>query len=94
MIEQRTAELAAKNVEMEQFLNTVSHDLKSPVVTCLGLTGMLREDMKAGRTAESADTVDRIERSATRIASLSKICSILPDSEKSASKWPTSIPRQ
>jgi signal transduction histidine kinase len=70
VIQQRTAELAAKNVEMEQFLNTVSHDLKSPVVTCLGLTGMLREDLKAGRTAESAETVDRIERSATRMRQL------------------------
>jgi chemotaxis family two-component system sensor kinase Cph1 len=70
IIEQRTAELAVKNQEMEQFLNTVSHDLKSPVVTCLGLTGMLREDLKAGKTEESVETVDRIERSATRMRRL------------------------
>jgi signal transduction histidine kinase len=70
VIEQRTAELASKNEEMEQFLNTVSHDLKSPVVTCLGLTGMLREDVKAGRFAESNETVDRIERSAKKMRQL------------------------
>jgi chemotaxis family two-component system sensor kinase Cph1 len=70
VIEQRTAELASKNQEMEQFLNTVSHDLKSPVVTCLGLTGMLREDLKAGRAKESDDTVNRIERSVTRMRRL------------------------
>jgi chemotaxis family two-component system sensor kinase Cph1 len=70
VIEQRTAELAQKNEEMEQFLNTVSHDLKSPVVTCLGLTGMLREDVKAGRVDESVDSIDRIERSATRMRQL------------------------
>lgn len=70
VIEQRTAELAAKNEEMEQLLNTVSHDLKSPVVTCLGLTGMLREDLNAGRIDETRETVDRIERSAARMRRL------------------------
>jgi signal transduction histidine kinase len=70
VIEQRTAELAAKNQEMEQFLNTVSHDLKSPVVTCLGLTGMLREDLKAGRIEDTQESVDRIERSARKMRQL------------------------
>jgi signal transduction histidine kinase len=70
VIEQRTAELASKNEEMEQFLNTVSHDLKSPVVTCLGLAGTLREDLKAGRMEETNDTIVRIERSATRMRQL------------------------
>ena len=70
VIELRTAELAAKNEEMEQFLNTVSHDLKSPVVTCLGLTASLRQDLKAGRLEETNDTVNRIERSATRMRQL------------------------
>jgi chemotaxis family two-component system sensor kinase Cph1 len=70
VIELRTAELAAKNEEMEQFLNTVSHDLKSPVVTTLGLTGVLREDLQAGRIEQTKDTVNRIERSATRMRQL------------------------
>jgi chemotaxis family two-component system sensor kinase Cph1 len=70
VIELRTAELASKNEEMEQFLNTVSHDLKSPVVTCLGLVGMLREDIGAGRLEETKDTIDRIERAATRMKQL------------------------
>ncbi len=70
VIELRTAELAAKNEEMEQFLNTVSHDLKSPVVTCLGLAGVLREDLQAGRVEQTKDTVNRIERSMTRMRQL------------------------
>ena len=70
VIEQRTAELAAKNEEMEQFLNTVSHDLKSPVVTCVGLTGMLRESLKSGSTEEAQDTVNRIDRSVNRMKQL------------------------
>jgi signal transduction histidine kinase len=70
VIELRTAELAAKNEEMEQFLNTVSHDLKAPVVTCLGLTDMLRQDFQAGRLNEAGDSVNRIERSVKRMRQL------------------------
>jgi len=70
VIEERTAELAAKNEEMEQFLNTVSHDLKNPIVTCLGLIGMVRQDLQAGQTAETLDSVTRIERSVTRMRQL------------------------
>jgi chemotaxis family two-component system sensor kinase Cph1 len=70
VIEQRTAELAAKKEEMEHFLNAVSHDLKSPIVTCLGLTGILREDLKAGRVEETQDTVGRIDRSIMRMRQL------------------------
>ncbi|HEY4329870.1 MAG TPA: HAMP domain-containing sensor histidine kinase [Phycisphaerae bacterium] len=70
VIEQRTMELASKNEEMEQFLNTVSHDLKSPVVTCLGLTRMMRDDIEAGHIAESKDCIDRIDRSVNRMRQL------------------------
>jgi signal transduction histidine kinase len=70
VIEQRTSELASKNEELEQFLNTVSHDLKSPVVTCQGLAGILREDIQAGRIEETHDTINRIDRSVTRMRQL------------------------
>src|ERR1700689_5418220 len=70
VIEQRTAELASKNEELEQFLNTVSHDLKSPVVTCQGLAGILREDIQAGRIEETQDTINRIDRSVARMRQL------------------------
>lgn len=70
VIELRTSELAAKNEEMEQFLNTVSHDLKSPVITCQGLTAMLREDLDAGRIVESRDSIERIDRSVKRMRQL------------------------
>jgi two-component system, chemotaxis family, sensor kinase Cph1 len=70
VIEQRTTELASKNEELEQFLNTVSHDLKSPVVTCQGLAGILREDIQAGRTEETLDTINRIDRSVARMRQL------------------------
>jgi signal transduction histidine kinase len=37
-------ELTAKNTELESFVYTVSHDLKTPIVTIEGFIGALRED--------------------------------------------------
>ena len=38
------AELTSKNAELESFVYTVSHDLKTPIVTIEGFIGALRED--------------------------------------------------
>jgi signal transduction histidine kinase len=43
-LETTLAELAAKNTELETFVYTVSHDLKTPIVTIEGFIGALRED--------------------------------------------------
>jgi signal transduction histidine kinase len=53
-LEALLSELAAKNVEMESFVYTVSHDLKTPIVTIEGFIGALREDF-ADRLSDSGE---------------------------------------
>ena len=45
-------ELEAKNAEMERFVYTISHELKSPLVTVQGFTEMLRNDVERNDVKE------------------------------------------
>jgi PAS domain S-box-containing protein len=62
--EERTAmlrELEARNEELERYAYTLSHDLKSPLVTIRGFLGMLGRDLAAGKTDLVTRHLQRID---------------------------------
>jgi len=58
--EELIKELEAKNAELERFTYTVSHDLKTPLVTINGFLGYLETDI-------ASDNMDRVRQDTHRI---------------------------
>ncbi|WPD24225.1 MAG: CHASE domain-containing protein [Candidatus Electrothrix scaldis] len=48
-LEEKSKELSHSNDELEQFVYTVSHDLKSPLVTSMGFIGIVNKLAQPGR---------------------------------------------
>jgi len=64
------SELEGRNAELERFTYTVSHDLKSPLVTIRGFLGYLHQDVKANDMMRFERDLSRIANAADRMQSL------------------------
>lgn len=60
--------LRMRNREMEQFTYTISHDLKSPLVTIRGFVTGIEEDLRAGRTERALADLARVRGAAEKMS--------------------------
>ncbi len=67
--------LQDKNTELERFTYTVSHDLKSPIITIKGFTGALKKDLQDGRYERMAGDLKRVSAAADKMNDL--LCDLL-----------------
>jgi len=67
---QLIAELEAKNAELERFTYTVSHDLKSPIITIGGFLGYIEKDALAGDTERLRNDIARIQNATVKMKTL------------------------
>ena len=63
-------ELGARNAELERFTYTVSHDLKSPVVTIRGYLGYLKKDLEDRNFSRFEGDLDRIGKATDTMQNL------------------------
>jgi signal transduction histidine kinase len=66
----RETELAKSNDELEQFVFTVSHDLKSPLVTSIGYISMAKDVLEDGDVARGVELMGRVMKANERMSQL------------------------
>jgi signal transduction histidine kinase len=68
--EQLSEDLKQKNSELERFIYTVSHDLKSPLITISGFADLTERDLNSGDQVSAKNNLAIIKQSALRMRRL------------------------
>ncbi|HET9934211.1 MAG TPA: HAMP domain-containing sensor histidine kinase, partial [Polyangiaceae bacterium] len=66
--EELVEKVSARNQEMEQFTYTISHDLKSPLVTIRGYLGGIEEDIRGGKIERALADIGRVRAAAEKMS--------------------------
>ena len=69
-LEESKKELEHSNDELEQFVYTVSHDLKSPIVTSMGFIGIIRKLASQGKAEQAVGMLDKVVKANERMSQL------------------------
>lgn len=69
-LEANRRELARSNEELEQFVYTVAHDLKAPLVTSMGFIRMIKDFAEKGEYKKAISKLDQVIQANTRMGQL------------------------
>ncbi|MGC9197054.1 MAG: ATP-binding protein [Syntrophobacteraceae bacterium] len=69
-LQELVLELSTKNSELESFVYTISHDLKTPIVTIGGFIGALREDFGPSIPREAEGYLDYMSKAGVKMEKL------------------------
>ena len=88
-VKERTEELARKNAEMERFIYTVSHDLRTPLISMSGFLGFIEQDAQKGDlermkadlkiVSDSVSHMDRLLQSTLELSRIGRVISFPED---------------